>query len=339
MKFLGEAMVRARHVWILALTLSGIAYAQQHEPLRLLHTIALPAIHGRIDHFDADPRGQRLFMSALGNNTLEVIDLRSNAIIHTIAGLHEPQGVTYVPKSNRIFVANGDDGTVRIFDASTYQPLKTVPLSGDADDSRYDSATNQVLVGYGDGSHAGIAVLDGTTGGLIGTIRLPDHPESFQLDRDGRRIYVNIPSANDIVVVVDRSARRIVSRWNIGGAQDNFPMALDEPDHRLFIVCRTPAEVLVLNTETGKIVTRIPSVTHADDAWYDARVKRIYVSGGGGFLTVIQQEDADHYRRSAQIKTANGARTSYLMPALRRLYLGVWGQQGQPEELRVYETD
>jgi len=177
--------------------------------------------------------------------------------------------VTYVPKSNRIFVANGGDGTCRMFDGSTYKLLTTVQLSSDADDTRYGPATNQVFVGFGDGTRAGIAILDGTTGGLTGTIKLPDHPESFQLEVKGQNIYVNVPSANNIVDVLDRGTRKIVAMWRLGTAQNNFPMALDAANHRLFVVCRTPAEVLILNTESGKIIARIPSVTHPDDVWYD----------------------------------------------------------------------
>lgn len=314
-----------------------IVCSQQNAPLRLIKTIPLPNVHGRIDHFDVDLEGRRLFMSALGNNTLEVFDLRSNKVIHAIRGLREPQGVTYVRKSNRIFVANGDDGTCRIFDGNTYKLLKTVHLSSDADDTRYDPATNQVFVGYGDGAKAGIAILDGTTGDSRGSIRLPDHPESFQLEEKGQKIYVNIPSANNIVDVLERNTRKIVATWTLGGAQDNFPMALDEANHRLFITCRTPAETLILDTESGKIMGRIASVAHADDAWYDAANKRAYVSGGGGFVTVIEQQNANHYREIAQIKTAEGARTSCLVPQLNRLYLGVWGQGGRPEELRIYK--
>lgn len=314
-----------------------IACAQQNMPLRLIQTIPLPNVHGRIDHFDVDGKGQRLFMSALGNNTLEVFDLRSNKVIYAIRGLREPQGVTYAARSNRIFVANGDDGTCQMFDGSTYKLLKTVQLSSDADDTRYDSAANQVVVGYGDGANAGLAILDGTTGDLVGTIKLPGHPESFQLEETGHKIYVNIPSANNIVDVLDRSTRKIVGTWTLGGAEDNFPMALDEANHRLFITCRTPAEVLILDTESGKVIARIPSVTHADDAWYDAANKRAYVSGGGGFITVVEQQDADHYRRLAQLRTAEGARTSCLVPQLDRFYLGVWGQGGRPEELQIYK--
>ncbi|HEX5422110.1 MAG TPA: YncE family protein [Candidatus Acidoferrales bacterium] len=323
---------------IMAIAFAGrVACAQQNEPLRLLQTVSLPNVHGRIDHFDVDLMGQRLFMSALGNNTLEVFDLRSNRVIHTIRGLGEPQGVTYVPKSKHIFVANGDDGTCRMFDGSTYKLLKTVRLSSDADDTRYDSATNQVFIGYGDGADAGLAILDGTTGNLVGTIKLPDHPESFQLDDAAQKIYVNVPSANNIVDVLDRRTREIVGTWTLGGARDNFPMALDEPNHRLFIICRNPAEVLILDTDSGRIIARVPSVSHADDAWYDSAKKRAYVSGGGGFITVVQQQVPDHYREVAQFRTAEGARTSCLVPQLNRLYLGVWRQRGGSDELQVYK--
>lgn len=324
--------------FIVALAFAArVACGQQNEPLRLIQTVPLTDVHGRIDHFDVDMSGQRLFMSALGNDTLEVFDLRSNKVVHTIRGLREPQGVTYVPTSNRIFVANGDDGTCRMFDGSTYTLLNTVRLSSDADDTRYDSATNQVFVGYGEGADAGLAILDGTTGNLIGTIKLPEHPESFQLDDAAQKIYVNVPSASNIVDVLDRRTREIVATWTLGGARDNFPMALDERNHRLFIVCRNPADILILDTDSGHIIARVPSVTHADDAWYDSAKKRAYVSGGGGFITVVQQQTPDHFREVAQFRTAEGARTSCLVPQLDRLYLGVWRQSGHPDELQVYK--
>lgn len=329
-------MIRRACFFVFLVSFVARIASGQQDPLRLIQTIPLPNVHGRIDHFDVDVTGQRLFMSALGNGTLEVFDLRSNQVINTIRDLREPQGVTYVPKSNRIFVANGDDGTVRMFDGSTYRLLKSVQVSSDADDSRYDSASNQVFVGYGDKADAGIAIFDGTTGDLIGTIKLPAHPESFQLEDKGPKIYVNVPSANNTIDVLDRSTRRIVATWTLGGARSNFPMALDEANHRLFITCRTPAETLVLDTESGSIVARLASVTSADDAWYDAVTKRAYVSGGGGSVTVIEQQDRDHYREVAQFETPDGGRTSCLVPELNRLYLGVWGQGGQPEELQIY---
>jgi len=310
--------------------------AQTPAPLRLVATVPLPQVRGRIDHFDIDLAGKRLFMSALGNNTLEVFNLKTNQLIHTIRGLHEPQGVTFVPQSQRIFVANGGDGAVRIFDGKTYQLLKIVHLASDADDTRFDASKNEVFVAFGHGRSAGIEILDGATGERLGTIKLPAHPEGFQLEESGPLIYANLPDAGNIVDVVNRRARKIVATWKLGKARDNFPMALDEAEHRLFVVCREPAELLVLNTETGKIIATIPCVKHADDVWYDPADKRIYVSGGEGFITVVREQDPNHYLRAAEFRTAPGGRTSLLAPELGKLFLGVWGLSGHPEELRVY---
>lgn len=327
---------------ILLLALIGIlsgfgAHAQSASPLRLVKTTLLPNIHGRIDHFDVDLAGYRLFMSALGNNTLEVFDLRTAKLIHTIRGFDEPQGVTYAPQSHLIFVANGGDGSVRIFDGRTYKLLKTIHFPSDADDTRYDPVTRRIFVGYGDDGNAGLGILDSATGKLLGTIKLPGHPESFQLEESGPRLFVNIPTAGNIIAVVNRRERKIAATWRLAGAQDNFPMALDDKDHRLFITCRTPPEVLVLDTGSGKIVAHVPCVGHADDMWYDAAHKRIYISGGDGFISVIGQEDVNHYRRISEVRTAPGGRTSCFVPQLNRLYLGIWGRGGQREELRVYE--
>ncbi len=333
-------MIRKIRLLVLIGILSVLAaHAQRAVPLRLVKVTALPDVHGRIDHFDVDLTGRRLFMSALGNNTLEVFDLRTARLTHTIRSLHEPQGVTYAPQSQLIFVANGGDGTVRLFQGRTYQLLKTIHFSSDTDDTRYDPGRRRVFVGYGDDGNAGLGILDGATGSLLGTIKLPGHPESFQLEEAGPRIFVNIPTAGNTIAVVNRTERRIVATWGLGGAQDNFPMALDGTDHRLFVTCRTPAELLVLDTDSGKIIARLPCVGHADDMWFDGGHKRIYVSGGDGFISVIQQVDVNHYRRIAQFRTLPGGRTSCFVPELNRLYLGVWGRGSQPEELRVYEIE
>lgn len=324
---------------LIALIFAHPTHAQRATPVRLIDVVRLPNVHGRIDHFDVDLIHQRLFMSALGNNTVEVFDLRTNKPTRTISGLHEPQGVTYASKSNRIFVANGADGTVRIFDGATYKQLKIVHLSSDADDTRYDSVTNRVFVGYGGDNDAGLGILDGTTGNLVASIKLPGHPESFQLQESAGRIFVNIPTVDNKVAVVGRREGKIEAMWTLGGAEDNFPMALDENDHRLFIASRTPPEVLVLDTESGEIIARVPGVGHADDMWFDEAHKRIYVSGGSGFISVIQQGDANHYSSIAQVRTLSGGRTSCFVPELNRLYLGVWGQRGQPDLLRVYEVE
>ena len=308
--------------------------AQQAPPLRLVGTILLPNVEGRIDHFGIDVKGRRLFMSALGNHTVEVFDLAADKRLHTIGGVHEPQGVTYAPSSNKIFVANAADGKVRVFDGTTYKPISTGDFGSDADDTRYDAATGRVYVGYGEG---GIGVLDAATARLLGEIKVEAHPEAFEVEKGGGKIFINIPDAREIAVA-DWQRRTIVARWPMNEYRSNFPMALDEKDARLFVVTRRPAQFLALDTSNGRIVAHVAAVGDSDDLWYDAAAKRIYISGGEGFLSVVEQQDADHYRTVAKIPTAAGARTSFFSPQLGRLYLAVPHRGNQPAELRIYEA-
>ncbi|MGE5444826.1 MAG: YncE family protein [Ignavibacteriales bacterium] len=179
------------------------AQAQDTVPLRLIQTIPLPNVGGRIDHLAVDIKGQRLFIAALGNNTLEVLDLRAAKRIHSITGLHEPQGVVYIPEVKKIFVANGGDGRLEIFDSDSFKLINSVKFSDDADNIRYDAVTKHIYVGYGDGA---LGIIDAKSGKHIGDIKLEGHPESFQIENPGTRVFVNIPAANHIAVV-DREKR------------------------------------------------------------------------------------------------------------------------------------
>ncbi len=325
-----------RTVLVLALAAAiGVSVrAPESAPLHLVGVIPLPNVRGRIDHYGIDLEGRRLFLSALGNNTVEVLDLRTNRLLRTLTGLHEPQGVTYAPDSNKIFVANADGGKVRIFDGTTYRLLSTLDFGDDADDTRYDAASGRVYVGYGDG---GIGVLDSRTGKLLGKIPVPAHPEAFEVEKGGGKIYINIPDAGEIAVA-SWPKRAIVARWPMQEYRSNFPMALDAKDQRLFVVTRRPPQFLALDAATGRIVAHLTAVGDSDDLWYDSARKRIYISGGGGFLSVIEQLDRDHYRSLGSIPTAPGARTSFFAPELGRLYVAVPRRPGHGAEVRVYEV-
>ena len=317
-----------------AVCLLGTLWAQTPAPLRLLDTVPLPNVEGRIDHFGIDVKGQRLFMAALGNNTLEVLDLGANRWLQSIGGLHHPQGVLYVPDTERLFVANAEGGQVVIFDGKTLRRVGSVDGLDDADNVRYDAAAKHVYVGFGDGA---LVVLDAREGKRLGDIKLDGHPESFQLEKSGPRIFVNVPDAGH-VAVVDRVRREVIARWPLVGEAANFPMALDEPSRRLFVACRKPAVLLVFDTTSGKVVARIECPGDADDLWYDAARKRLYVSGGEGFIGVIEQRDADHYAALEKIPSTPGARTCSFSPDLHRLYLAVPRRGDQKTEVRVYEV-
>jgi len=308
--------------------------AADTNALRLVQTIPLPNVEGRIDHLGVDVQGQRLFVSALGNNTLEVLDLRQAKRLTSITGLREPQGVYYVPATNRLFVANGDDGTCRMFDGSSYRLLATATFSSDADNVRYDRGRSQIYVGYGEGT---LGILNAATGEKLADIPLQGHPESFRLEESGPRIFVNVPTANHSIAVLDRARHSLIATWPVE-AQANFPMALDEADHRLLVVTRKPARLIVLDTRSGKPVASQPAVGDADDAFYDASHQRVYISGGDGFIDIFAKHGPDHYQLTGRISTPSGARTSLFVPELNRLYLAVPHRGNQQAEIRVYEA-
>ncbi|MDQ6826824.1 MAG: hypothetical protein M3Z14_06460 [Candidatus Eremiobacteraeota bacterium] len=297
-------------------------------------TIPMPVVQGRIDHLSIDTKRERLFVAALGNNTLEVIDLKAGKLVHSITGLSEPQGVLYVPALDRLYVANASDGTLRIFDASSFKLLKSVPYGDDADNVRYDSTQDTVYVGYGSGA---LGALN-KKGEKIAETKLGAHPESFQLEKNGPRIFVNLPKSREIAVV-DRKSRGVIATWNTGGPLANYPMALDEEHHRLFIVCRSPARLIILDTDTGKIIQSISTVGDCDDVFYDQAKSRIYAIGGEGAISVIQQQTPDRYDELARIKTIKGARTGFFSPELGRLYVATRRAGTEPAAIQVYKAE
>jgi hypothetical protein len=321
-------------VLLALIILTSRAYAQEGTTLQLVQTIPLPHVEGRIDHLAVDLQGQRLFVAALGNNTLEILDLKAGTRLHTITGLHEPQGVVFIPESNTIVVTNGQTGTCDIFDGTSFQHRNAVKLASDADNIRYDVATHTLYVGYGAGA---LGLIEATSAKHLGDIPLKGHPESFQLEQTGPRIFVNVPSAHHIAVV-DRDKRALITTWPLQGAEANFPMALDESNHRLFAGVRKPPMLMIVDTESGKEIARMKSVGDADDLFYDALHRRIYIAGGEGFLSIVAQEDADHYTPVTTIPTASGARTALFVPELGRLYLAVPHRGTQGAEIRVYEV-
>jgi len=307
--------------------------AQQPKAHALTSRIELPNVNGRIDHFTADVKGQRLFMAALGNHTVEVMDIQSGKRIHTIPDLPEPQGLYYGPSTNHLFVACAKDGTTRMFDGNTFQPLETAKFSDDADNIRYDARNRRIIVGYGDGA---LGFLD-SNGKKTGEIALEAHPESFQLEKTGIRVFVNVPDRKEIQVV-DLGRNTLLAKWPVTSALRNYPMALDEAHHRLMIGCRSPAKMLVLNTETGKQTASHDIVGDTDDLFYDPAKSRVYVIGGGGSVDVFEQKDPDRYVLIEHLPTAPGARTGFFAPDWGKLFVAVPHRGEQRSEVLIFET-
>jgi len=310
-------------------------HAEETPLLKLEQKIPLSDVKGRIDHMAMDSKGARLFVAALGNNTVEVVDTSAAQRVHTIKDLHEPQGVVYIPGLDKIAVANGEGGALQIYDGKSFALLKSFDFEDDADNLRYDEAAKQIFAGYGKGA---IGIIDASTNTRVKDIKLAAHPESFQLESKGKRIFVNVPSAH-LVQVIDRDKAAVIANWEIKEAKGNFPMALDEANHRLFVVCRSPARLLVLDAESGKVVANLECVGDADDVFYDSNSKRIYISGGEGFISIFEQSGADTYKPLEEFATAPGARTSLYLPEQHTIYVAVPLRGEQAAGLSVYKIN
>lgn len=300
----------------------------------LVQKINLPNVSGRIDHMDIDTAGGRLFVAEIENNSVDVIDLKTGQRIHAIGGLSEPQGVIFVPESRRLFVSNGGDGTVQVFNSDTFGLVKTVNLSSDADNMHYDPMQKIVYVGYGNGA---IGMMDAINGTLLGSIELGGHPESFQVSDELSKIFVNVPE-DDSIAVIDLQKRSITDRWQNGGAHGNYPMALNEDSGTLFVGYREPPQLYVMDTNSGKTITKLDIAKDPDDVFYDKARKQIYISAGDGFVYVISNTGDPKYNVVSKIPTGLGARTSLFVPLLNELFVAVPDYGGQQAQIDVFQV-
>jgi hypothetical protein len=284
--------------------LSGLIVAAPGEaqtppaPLVLEAKMPLGSVNGRIDHLAVDLKRQRLFVAELGNNSLGVVDLVAGKLLRTLNGLSEPQGVGYEPTTDTVYVGNAGDGSVSFLRGEDLAAVGRIDLGDDADNVRIDAARNRVVVGYGKGA---LAVLDATTRAKVTDIWLRGHPEGFQIDGD--RTFVNVPEAG-LIEVGDLATGKVSGGWPTQPNHSNFPMAIDLQAHRLFVVFRSPARLVILSTD-GSLVDGLDTCGDADDVFVDPKRHRIYVTCGAGMVDVFE-ERAGSYQRVGQIPTSPG---------------------------------
>ena len=308
-------------------------------PMVLTASVPLEGVKGRFDHFAAG-KG-RVFVSGLGNNSVEVIDLFQGTRAHEITGVPNPQGVAFSPEANKLFVAS-EKGKVYVYDGDSYKLLNTLDFDGGADNLRYDAATKRVYVGCGDDEkNSAIAAIDAMTGKRTDEVyKLGGEPESFQLEKSGPNIYVNVPDLKQILAI-NRTTKE-TTRWTVTNLQ-NFPMALDEADHRIIVGTREPATISVFDTTSGKMVASLPTVQDTDDLYYSAEKKRVFVPGREGSIWVYQQNDPDHYALLAKIPTVLGAGTAGYFgrqgKGFDRFYLAVPQGANTNAEVRIYTVN
>jgi DNA-binding beta-propeller fold protein YncE len=304
------------------------ADAQDKLPLQRVQTIPMPNVQGRMDHLGVDVEGGRLFAAALGDNqnTVEVIDLNAGKRVFSVRGQSMPQGVFYSTDFKRLFVANGKDGSAKIFRGDNFELIDSLSLGTNPNHVGYDPASKYLYVGIGiPNSRAGaLAIIDTRTNKHIGDIKTDTHPGGIKIETSGPRIFVTLGGVSK-VAVVDREKREEITAWPLTGVPGLVALALDETHHRLFGGSRNPPMLIVLDTESGNQITQLEGVDGIDDLWYDAERSRIYASGGrgsaAGFVYVYQQKDVDHYDLTAKVPTRGNAQTSIWVPQLNRYYV------------------
>lgn len=306
----------------------------QERSLVLAQTISLPDVQGGFNHMSADAVRQRLYVAAPSNMTLEVVDLKTGKPFRTLRG-ERPAAARYAPEFNQLYVPRGQ--SLFIYDGKTLELITSIDLQSSLDELQYDAQAKQLYVGCMSTQKPGIAVISLPEGKLLGIIPLPAKPQGFAVEQTGKRIFANLPNMKE-VAVLDRKSRVPLKPWPFQDAQGNTPIALDETHHRLFVGARSPARLVVIDTNTGKPVARVDINGDTDDLFYDPSSKRIYASCGEGYIDVIEQLNADHYQLRERISTAPGARTSTFSTQLDSFFVGVPRRGNEPAEIRVFRV-
>jgi hypothetical protein len=339
--------------------LSGFAvqtWAQEKQPLRLVQTIPLPAVTGRLDHMGIDLERKRLFVTAVTNNTLEVVDLNSGKAIKPITGLNYTQDALFVGGGVGKLYVSSLDGHVRVFQGDTFRPMQDFKLEPGPNRLFYNAATNLIYFGYG-GQNAGFAAYervgilrprhgagdDQLVADMIAPTPRPGHLAEIAMDDNGLLLVCD--SLTDLIYQFDTQKRELIKSWPArgDGAAD---MALDHIQHRLFVGTRMPPEMTVYDSLTGREIESLPAPETMDGVYFDANLKRVYVTGGRwygtpgaspGWVYVYEQKDPDHYEMISKVKTRPGSGTSLFVPQLNRFYVASQAIDGQRAVVLVYE--
>jgi hypothetical protein len=355
----------------LLLALAFLAFTVQlpaaGEPLGQIGSIPLKGVEGRLDHLTYDSRSRRLFVAALENHTIEVVDLTRRRRVHQITDISEPQGLLFLPGRDRLLVCSRGDGTCRSFDTTTFQEGPWIDLGRNADNVRFDSDAQLIYVGSGGEPGNGllsaidlVSLLPAAQGGQPAPphspadflldrprqadpkmeIQLPAHPESLQLDPANHRLLVNVPDEHEIAVLqIGTNGFTNAAAWPVTAGEKNFPMALDAASARLFIACRKPPRLAVYDSRAGNLLSQTSCVGDADDIFYDAKLKRVYVIGGEGFVDVFQPSDTSQEpARLAHLPTAPRARTGLFIPDLQLLTVAAPHTTNRPAAVLLFQA-
>ena len=308
-----------------------MAPTAERGPLVLETKIPLGDIKGRIDHLALDVAHRRLFVAELGNDTVGVVDIDGHRVVRRLEGFDEPQGIAYFSQTDTLYVANGGNGVLLAFRGTQLDPVGKLDLGDDADNIRIDRNEGRLYIGTGSGN---LTIIDAVAFKKVGAAELKAHPESFQLEGERSRIYVNVPDARE-VAVVDRKTSKQVASWPTASLRSNYPMALDSPRNRVLVAFRQPAVLVSFDAASGVVQERIDICGDADDVFVDTRRSYIYVACGQGAIDVLAGH-GDRTTRVARVDSSPGARTALFSPEVDRLFVAARAAGGEGAAIWVF---
>jgi sugar lactone lactonase YvrE len=325
------------------------AKAQAAKPadgvLKQAGGVDIPGYKGDFDHFAIDEKGDRLFLAGEEGKTLEVFKLSTGERIKTLTDQVEvPHSLFYMPASDELLILDGGPGGPRVLDGKTYAVKRHYKMPELGSDSiGYDAKANRLWVVSGGKDvplpYSYLTEIDPGTGKIFHNIKFDaDHVEAMAIDPASDRLWISVTDKNK-TAIVDRKAGKIIGEWPVTAAQQNAPMTFDPVTRRLFIVTRKPGMLLVVNADTGATVASFKAPERTDQVVWDPINRRVYVTGGEGYIGVIQQDDADHYSEAGHVPSAPGAKTAILTPDAKRLYVAASpGESGAMGKVIWYDV-
>jgi DNA-binding beta-propeller fold protein YncE len=318
--------------------------SQQVPSVKLIHSVDLPGYSGDFDHFAVDYDRNRLLLAAEDHGTLEVFDLKTSAHLRSVEGFGNPHSILVRKGSPTVLITDSEKQGATLRDAESYAKKQSVVLTPGSDTSKYDAAANVLYVVTGgkdvEMKTANLEAINPDTGAKLGSITFQDnHVEAMAFVEDDPRLFINLAQTNKIAVI-NRKTFKLIATWTVTAAKQNAMIAFDPAQHRLYVVCRDPGMVVVMNSDSGEVVGTLPAPLRSDEVQYDQDTHRLYVPGGEGYMSIYDTRDADHLKLFEKVNTAPGAKTGLLIPPLHRLFLAVSpGESKATAKVLTYEVD
>lgn len=327
---------------LFAAAVASTTAISQGQTVKLVKELPLPGYTGDFDHIAVDRDRGRVLVAAEDHATVEVYDLKTLNHLKTISGFGAPHAFLVRPGAKTVIITDSGKQMSTIRNADTLAPEKKIVLTEGADSAKYDKANNVFYVVTGgkdvDMKTANLDAINPDTGAKIGEITFPDnHVEAFDIDPTSNKLYINLTQTNKLAVV-DRKAMKVLATWPVPQAKQNAMVALDPQQHRLYVVCRDPGKVVVLDSNDGHLIGTEVAPLRADDVMYDASSHRLLVPGGEGWMGIYDTSDPNHLKLVEKVQTAPGAKTGLLLPDQHRLFLAASpGESKALAKILVYD--